>query len=168
MIFNAKQIGDAKGGIKLTLTPKDATRAKAYLQTILNKEAGGQYIGNTGLVQFVKDINQVPQDVIKTIAQYTTTPGLVYTVYNEGKKTKEQITTRMATDPQFKQDVENVVTKIKTTGSDILSTVTDPIVSTSKLITWLPYIVVGTLATFAFYVVKNPGSISTPRKVSVF
>lgn len=173
MIMQGKEIlicgglGEAKGGTKTTTTPKGSTRAQAYLKTLQSKEAGGMYVGNSGLTQFVKDLNQVPRDVVQTIAQYTTTPGLLYTVYNEGVKTKTQIETRMQTDPQFKQDVESVVQKIKTTGSDIFSTVTDPIISTSKLITWLPYMLVGTLAIAAFYVVKNPGSISTPRKVSL-
>ena len=138
-------IGAATPGTKTTGTPKGGTRAQAYIKTILTKEAGGQYVGNSGLTQFVKDLNQIPQDVLTTVAQYTTAPGLVYTVYNEGKKTKQQIESRMATDPEFKNTVETVVNKIKTTGSDILSTVTDPIVSSSKLITWLPYIIVGTL-----------------------
>lgn len=161
-------LGDAKGGTKTTGTPKTSSRAKAYIKTVLVKEAGGQYVGNSGLSEFVKDLYQIPADVVKDIAQYTTTPGLVYTVYNEGKKTKQQIETRMATDPEFKQNVETVIQKIKTTGGDILSTVTDPIVGTSKLIAWLPYIAVGTLVTFAVFAFRNPGSISTPRKVSLY
>jgi len=165
---NQRFLGDAIPAIKTTGTPKNSTRASAYVKVIINKEAGGQYIGNSGLTQFVKDLNQIPHDVIKTVAQYTTAPGLVYTVYQEGKKTKTQIETRMATDPQFKQDVQSVIDKVKNTGGDIVDTIVNPIVGTSKLISWLPYIAVGTLATIALFAFKNPGSVSTPRKVSLY
>lgn len=165
-----QQIGDAKGAINQNRNVT-GSRAQAYERQVVGnvlRRAGGETTMQTQIVEFVKDVGSVPVDVVTIFTKYATTPGLVYSIYNEGKKTKAQITQRIETDPQFKQDVQNVVEKIKTTGKDVLDTFVNPIVSTSKLITWAPYIVVGSLFAFLAYAFLNPGSITTPRKVSLY
>lgn len=167
-------LGDAGGAINLnppkkkTTSTRAAAVQKAIREKVLSRTAGGTYVGNSSLVEFVKDIGSVPGDLIAEFAHYGTTPGIIYEIYSEGKKTKDQITTRMATDPEFKEKVNNVVNKVVTTGSDVLDTITGPIVGTSQMLTWMPYIVIAGIGLLALFAFKNPESVSTPRKVSLY
>lgn len=161
-------LGQAKGAIKLTLTPDDAVRATAFLKWVSStriRTAGGQSVGTNDIVEFIREVAIMPIDVAKKVLQYATTPGLVYTVWNEGKKTKQQIETRMQNDPEFRQKVKDVTEKVLRTGTDVFDIFTGPIKSISTTITWLPYIVIGGLALLALFIFMNPG---VGRKVSVF
>lgn len=150
--------------------PSGATRAQAFVSWVYNtrvRTAGGSYLGTSDLVEFVQQVHNMNIDVARQVLKYTTTPGLIYSIYQAGNGTKTQIEQRMATDPQFKQDVQSITKKVLNTGSEIWDTVTGPIKGISTTITWLPWIVIGGLAAFVLYAFLNPNSISTPRRISL-
>jgi len=161
--------GDAKGGINLNpnTSGERAQAFKSWIKTAQVRTAGGQFIGNSDLVEFVQEVHKMNIDIAKKVLQYTTTPGLIYTIYNAGSGTKTAIENRMATDPQFKQDVQNITKKVLTTGQNVWDTIVDPIKGVSTTIAWLPYIIVGGLALVAIFAFKNPGSVRTPRRISL-
>jgi hypothetical protein len=131
------------------------------------RTAGGTYLGNNDLVEFVQQVHQMNIDVARQVFKYTTTPGLIYSIYQAGSGTKAQIENRMQNDPDFKRDVQNVTKKVLTTGSDVWDMVTGPIKGVTTTITWLPYIVIGGLILAAVFAFSNPGSVSTPRRISL-
>jgi len=145
-------------------------RAKAFVNWVKNtsvRTAGGQYIGQSDLVEFVQQVHQMNIDIAKEVLRYSTTPGIVYSIYQAGKSTKTQIENRMATDPQFKQQVQDVTKKVLSTGENVWNTIVDPIKGVSTTISMLPWIIGIGLALFALYAFQNPGSVSTPRRISL-
>lgn len=161
--------GDAKGGTNQN--PNTAgVRAQAFKNWISNtkiRTAGGQFIGSTDLVEFVQEVHKFNYDTVKKYLYPFTTPGIVQAIYNAGSGTKTQIENRMATDPEFKQKVQDVTKKVLTTGENVLNTVIDPIKGITTTVAWLPYIIVGGLALVAIFAFKNPGSVRTPRRISL-
>lgn len=158
---------DAHGVTKLNTLGTRATAVKKFLDNVMVRTAGGQYLGDDALTYVVQEMAKLPE----TALQYLTLPGITYTVakqiWNTGKQSAQSIAKTINDNPQLKQTVKDLTQKIIKSGGDILDMVVNPIKSTSMLITWLPYIVIGILAIAAIFAFKNPGSVS-PRKVSVF
>lgn len=162
-------LGDAKSGTNLNPS-SGGERARAFSSWVKNAQvrtAGGQFIGTSDLVEFVQQVHNMNIDIAKKVLRYTTTPGLIYTIYQAGGSTKTQIENRMATDPQFKQDVQSITKKVLTTGSDVWDTIVNPIKGVSTTISLMPWIIIGTLALAAVFAFKNPGSVRTPRRISL-
>jgi len=145
-------------------------RAQAFSTWLNNtnvRTAGGQYLGTGDLVEFVQQVHQFNYDTVKKFLYPITTIGLIQAVYNAGSGTKSSIEQRMATDPQFKQDVQNITKKVLNSGSEILSTITGPIKGISMTITWLPWLIIGGLGLLAVFAFKNPDNFKAPRRISL-
>jgi len=161
--------GDASEGYGHVNTAGE--RAQAFINWVnvaSQRTAGGSYVGTNDLVEFVQQVHQMNIDVARQVLKYTTTPGIVYTIYQAGGSTKQQIETRMQTDPEFKQKVEQVTKKVLSTGEDIWESILGPLKGISKTISWMPYIIIGALGLAAYFIFTNPGTIRSPKKVSVF
>ena len=115
--------------------------------------AGGQFTGGPDIWQ---SIQSIPQN-IWSVYQYTPN-GLLLKAIKEMQP--GQVEGYLNSNPELKNKVTSIL-------KDGWSTIWNPIVSTSKLITWLPYMLVAGLVLFGFYAFKNPGSVSLPKKFSL-
>lgn len=122
------------------------TEISPELRAKATRWAGGMSL-NSGS-EIYEAIHSIPETVW-SVYKYTPNGLIIQGLQNSSP---QQVETYINSNPQIKQNVKDAITSV-------WKTITNPIVSTSKLITWLPYMLVAALGIAAVFAFKNPGTV---------
>lgn len=162
---------EAHGGTNENQNQQQGERATAvmhFINNISERTAGGTYLGNDALTDAARELAKLPENYL----QYMTVPGISYTVAREvwslGKNSAVEVATTINNNPQLKQKIKTFTKTIIDKAGDVMSKVTTPINSALNFAAIAPYLIMAAMVAFVVFAFKNPGSVSTPRKVSLY